>query len=138
MRSVLLSYQSLTQRRSCLRPPCRVWPPRREPSWEATAGRGATPPVTGFNLFGYLLTFVSSSIWFLPQKHSHSLPCHILISLSLLLLFVFDLYISISLHKPLLHFITPCSTALSPLLTCPYFSSYSVVPLFLHIPFLHP
>lgn len=44
-RSVLLSFQSLTQRRSCLRPRCRVWPPRQEPSWEATAGRDVIPPV---------------------------------------------------------------------------------------------
>ncbi len=45
LRSVLLSFQSLTQRRSFLRPLCRVWPPHQEPSWEATAGRDATPPV---------------------------------------------------------------------------------------------
>lgn len=45
LRSVLLSYQSLIQRRSFPHPLCRVWQPHPEPSWEVTARRGATPPV---------------------------------------------------------------------------------------------
>ena len=44
-RSDSLNFQSSIQRRCFPRPPCRVWPPRPEPSWEATAGRDATPPV---------------------------------------------------------------------------------------------
>lgn len=43
----------------------------------------------------------------------------------------------IVLSKSLLHFITPCSSTLSSLPTCPPFFSLCY-PLFLYIPFLHP
>lgn len=44
-RSVLLSFQSLIQRRSFPRPPCRAWPPHQDPSWRATGRRDAIPLV---------------------------------------------------------------------------------------------
>lgn len=64
-RSVLRSFQSLTQRKFYLPQRCRVWPPHQEPSWGATAGRDATPLVRhggttlSFMLFMYYFIFPS-------------------------------------------------------------------------------
>lgn len=57
LRSVLRSFQSLTQRKSCLPQRCRVWPPHQEPSWEATAGRDATPLVRHGESYSHTFRF---------------------------------------------------------------------------------
>lgn len=68
LKSVSLSFQSLTPRRSFPRPLCRVWPPHQEPSLEATAKRDATPLVRQKNaafFFQFYVVVFSNAILFL-------------------------------------------------------------------------